>query len=337
MNFSLENKKILYVAPRFFGYENEIRDELTQRGAQVSFLLDRPFESAFLKAVTRVRRSWVMGAADRYYAQEMKSLANHDFDYVFVVNGQTLSPETLAQWRSCYPRAKFILYMWDSFRNRRSILNNLPYFDHVFSFDRDDAERYSVSFRPLFFSAGFESVVAYEKRYDISFIGTAHSDRFSIVKKIDAGLDKAAKRFWYLYLQAPWVFWLYRVINSGFKQARLSDFKFDSIAKADVQFVFNASDAILDIEHPQQTGLTMRTLETLGARKKLVTTNKNVKTYDFYSEQNICVIDREQPKIPQGFFSIPYVEVEPQVYNRYRLAGWIDEIFGIANVSSTGQ
>ncbi|MBT2374814.1 DUF3880 domain-containing protein [Pseudomonas fluorescens] len=331
MSFSLGNKKILYVAPRFFGYENEIRDELTRRGADVTFLLDRPFESALLKAVTRVRRSWVMGAADRYYAEEMKSLADRDFDYVFVVNGQTLSTETLAQWRSFYPRAKFILYMWDSFRNRRLIFNNIPYFDHVFSFDRDDAEKYSLNFRPLFFSAGFESVVPHEKRYDISFIGTAHSDRFSIVRQIDNGLDVTAKRFWYLYLQAPWVFWLYRVINSGFRSARRSDFKFESISKADVQSVFNASDAILDIEHPQQTGLTMRTLETLGARKKLVTTNKNVKSYDFYFEGNICVVDRKQPRIPQDFFSIPYVDVPPQVYNRYRLAGWVDEIFGSAD------
>jgi hypothetical protein len=49
VNDLLENKKVLYVAPVFFGYENEIKGELERQGAQVTFLLDRPFNSPFLK------------------------------------------------------------------------------------------------------------------------------------------------------------------------------------------------------------------------------------------------------------------------------------------------
>lgn len=330
MNNLLENKKVLYVAPVFFGYENEIKGELERQGAQVTFLLDRPFNSAFLKGLTRVRREWVIGAADRYYKKKLASI-NAEFDYVFVVSGQTLSQKTLVGWRQQFPSAKFILYMWDSFSNRQQAVANLEYFDSVFSFDKNDAQEFGLHFRPLFFSKGFETAEQVAGEFDISFIGTAHSDRYSIVQKIDRQLGASVKRYWYLFLQANWVYWFYRLTNASFREARYTDFQFDTISKVEVQRVFNRSKVILDIEHPYQTGLTMRTLETLGARKKLVTTNSSVKFYDFYDEENIYVIDRAEPSIPAEFFDKPYKQVDLKTYRKYSLVGWVEEIFNLVN------
>jgi hypothetical protein len=333
VKYSLVDKKVLYVAPRFFGYETEIKDELIRRGAEVDFLLDRPFDSPFLKAVTKLRRKWVIGAADRYYRTELENLGSKDYDYIFVVSGQTLSCETLALWREKFPQAEFLLYMWDSFANRQWAVDNLKYFHHKFSFDRIDSEKYGLHFRPLFFSPGFEAEQKKAPELDISFIGTAHSDRYSVVSKVDKILGGSLRKYWYLYLQAKWVFWVYLLINRTFRGAKLSDFRFDPLTKANVQEIFTSSKAILDIEHPKQTGLTMRTLETLGARKKLVTTNQNVKFYDFYLPENICVINRDSPSIPESFFQAPYKAVDPVIYQRYRLEGWLDEIFSLVKSS----
>lgn len=119
----------------------------------------------------------------------------------------------------------------------------------------------------MFFTSGFEKQQRINFVYDISFIGTAHTDRYSVVSAIDKKLPVGAKKFWYLYLQAKWVYWFYRFTNSGFRQSSITDFEFDSISKVEVQSVFDQSKVILDIEHPKQTGLTIRTLETLGAKK----------------------------------------------------------------------
>ncbi|NNA97964.1 hypothetical protein [Pseudomonas gessardii] len=330
MKQSLQGKKVLYIAPRFFGYESEIRDELTKRGAHVDFLLDRPFDTPLLKAITRVSRELVIGAADRFYENQLESLKGQDYDYVFVINGQTLSSVTLARWHQYYPRAKFVLYMWDSFGNRRWAVDNLNYFDVKFTFDREDAKAYGLNFRPLFFSSGFEASSQVAIEWDISFIGTAHTDRYAIASKVAAALGKKSKIYWYLFLQAPWVYWLYKISNRSFREAKLTDFKFSSLTKSDVQSIFNASGCILDIEHPKQTGLTMRTLETLGARKKLVTTNQSVRHYDFFDECNICVVDRWAPKIPSDFLTTPYRDIDVNIYHSYRLEGWVDEIFQVA-------
>lgn len=324
----LKGKRVLYIAPKFFGYEREIGDELRRRGAQVDHLLDRPFHSPLMKAITRFRRDWIIKAADRYYREQIEKLGAREYDLIFVVNGQTLSMRTLEGWRNRFPNARFLLYMWDSFDNRANALDNMRFFDKCFSFDKYDSAKHGLVFRPLFFSQGFEREYNPAPEFDISFIGTAHTDRYAVVAKLAKTLDSSVRTFWYLYLQAPWVLWVYKVLNRNFRGARKDEFQYEPLSKDRVQAIFNSSGAVLDIEHPRQTGLTMRTLETLGARKKLVTTNQRVREYDFYNPANICVIDREKPEIPNGFLAQPYQEVPPEIYQRYRLAGWMDDMLG---------
>jgi len=331
VSFSLKNKNVLYVAPRFFGYDKEIGDELKRRGATVDILWDRPFDTPLLKAITRIRTEWVAKFAERYYERETAMLSRKDYDLVFIINGQTLTSNTLKKWRTHYVNAKFVLYMWDSFGNRPSAINNLRFFDERFSFDPNDSAKFGMHFRPLFFSKGFEGTSAESRKYDISFVGTAHTDRYAIVSAVKKGLKGEVAAYWYLYLQAKWVYLLSKFVKRSFRTATIGEFRFDPLKKVDVQRIFFASNAILDIEHPNQTGLTMRTLEALGARKKLVTTNKNIRCYDFYSHNNICILDRQNPVIPEDFLSAPYEKMPPSTYRRYSLEGWMDEI--LSNVT----
>ncbi|WP_460164886.1 CgeB family protein [Pseudomonas sp. S1_G07] len=238
MKYLLDGKKVLVVAPQFFGYETEICDELKRRGAKVDFLLDRPFASPLMKAVTRLRRQWVIKAADRYYTHQMEQIKSSEYDYIFVVNGQTLSTTILECWQKMFPSAVFVLYMWDSFGNRRWVLENLKYFHHVFTFDRNDAAKYGLNFRALFFSRGFEVVAPVQAEFDISFIGTAHTDRYQVLKKVDKALGPSINKHWYLFLQAKWVYLTYKLTNRGFKGASISDFKYDPLDKGTVQRVF---------------------------------------------------------------------------------------------------
>lgn len=322
----LQGKCILYFAPKFFGYESDIAQELSRRGAELDILPDRLFDSPFMTAVTKLRRDWVIPAVNRVYRQKIKAFARTKYDMVFVVNGQTLSKEILHELRYQYPTAQFVLYMWDAIKNRQSAIDNLEFFDVCFTFDREDAEQFSMRFRPLFFSKGFERNAEDSEGYDVSFVGTAHTDRYEVVKAVSEQLPATIKPYWYLFLQAPWVFYYYKLTNPAYKWAKKSDFQFKPIAKAELQRVFFTSRIILDIEHPNQTGLTMRTFEALGSAKKLITTNSKVREYDFFSPENICVIDRHKPIIPASFFSSSYVPLPSAVYRKYSLEGWLDEI-----------
>ena len=185
-----------------------------------------------------------------------------------------------------------------------------------------------MRFRPLFFTPGFERTAPPEPTWDVGFIGTIHSDRWRIVHAIAGQLDDPARAFWYLYLQAPWMYTLRKVFTRTIAGSTRDDFRFAPLAREQVQKVFRESRALLDIEHPAQRGLTMRTVEALGSQTKLITTNTTVGSYDFFDANNIAIIDRTNPRIPPGFLSTPFRPVPEAVLDRYRLATWVREVCG---------
>lgn len=323
----LFNKKVLLIAPRFFGYEKEIENELIRRGAKVDFLPDRPFNSPFVRGVTRVRREWILPFADRFFLRSIEDFGRGHYDVIFVVVGEGLSVQLLSQLRSTFPRASFVLYMWDALRNRRLLDRNLPLFDACYTFDASDVKRYAMKFRPLFFAPGFERGVNLDYRYHLSFVGTAHSDRFRVASNVRAALPANMSTYFYLFLQAPWIYYAHKLGNGAFRTAKKENFNFVPLTKKSVQDVFFESMCVLDIEHPKQTGLTMRTFETLGASKKLITTNLHVKDMDFYRPENILVIDRNNTSaLPDEFFQMPYTPLQPGIYTKYSLSAWLNEV-----------
>ena len=72
--------------------------------------------------------------------------------------------------------------------------------------------------------------------------------------------------------------------------------------------------------------MTMRTIEILGLKRKLITTNKDIVNYDFYNSNNILVIDRDNPKFDISFIEKPYIELKEEIYKKYSLENWILEI-----------
>jgi len=319
-------RRALLIAPQYFGYDTAIADELHSQGYQVDRLSDRPFNMSFLKAVTRVRPQWTMPAADRHYAEAINHLGPGDYDLVLVVKGEAISIRTLQAIRTAFPRARLVFYTWDSLDNNRSGRLALASYDRCLTFDSQDAKSYGMNFRPLFFTRGFERAARPSFEHDISFVGTVHSDRYTVVKRVDHVLDASARRFWYLYLQARWMYWARRGFTSDLRGAPRSDFSFDPIPKETVQNIFFSSRAVLDIEHPKQRGLTMRTIEAIGSQTKLVTTNAAVRDYDFFDPSNIHVIDRGDPKIPVDFLTTDHTPLPSEIYERYKLSSWVREV-----------
>ena len=97
----------------------------------------------------------------------------------------------------------------------------------------------------------------------------------------------------------------------------------------EISEIENSSGVVLDIQHPRQTGLTMRTIEMIRAEKKIITTNPDVSKYDFYNPNNILIIDRKNPKLDVSFFRTKYQPIPKSIYEKYSLNKWIDDVLGI--------
>ena len=123
------------------------------------------------------------------------------------------------------------------------------------------------------------------------------------------------------------MYYLRKYFVKTYKYGNIEEFSFYPLSHSEIVEVFNASKVILDINHPQQYGLTMRTFECLGAKKKLITTNQSVKNYDFYNENNILVVDRNNITIDAQFFKTPYKDLDSRIYEKYSLKNWLNVIF----------
>ena len=127
------------------------------------------------------------------------------------------------------------------------------------------------------------------------------------------------------------MFWLKKLTDPAFCKCRMKDFHFKMLSAEETSGYMERARVSLDVEGPGQTGLTMRTIEVLGAKRKLITTNKTIKQYNFYDERNILIVDRNNPKIDLEFIREPFSEIDTVIYEQYSLEAWIDELFFESN------
>lgn len=71
----------------------------------------------------------------------------------------------------------------------------------------------------------------------------------------------------------------------------------------------------------------MRTFEAIGAGKKLITTNINIKEYPFYNSDNIFIISRDKLVLEKDFFTSKYRPLATELYDKCSIDGWIEDIF----------
>jgi hypothetical protein len=326
MSLAFKSSRVLLIAPKFFGYESEVAAELTRLGYIVDFLPDRPFDSAFMKAVMRFRPELGHFSSDRFFANQLEGLGRSDYSAILVIQGEGVTIKILEKLRAAYPRATLSFYTWDSIENKPFSKSKLNLYDHCSTFDPLDAKKYSMSFRPLFYTDGFDRPKNLDFIYDLSFIGTVHSDRYSIVRSLIDQLPHDARTFVYFYLQAPWMYDIRRIFTHTLDGGKREDFQFVPLTKSAVQATFFGSRTVLDIEHASQRGATMRTMEALGAHRKMVTTNPSLRDYDFYNPLNIHIIDRKAPEVSLDFLRAPYQSVNEKIRKYYSIRQWIFDV-----------
>jgi hypothetical protein len=328
-----QNKKILFISPKFFGYEKAVFLKLKELGATVDYIDDRPSNNVFVKAILRIHHKLLFSKLVKYFNQKLNEVKANEYDVVFILNPEGMLPEIIQQFREHFKTAKFVLYMWDSIKNRKHTPSVLHYFDVKYSFDQHDSHFFpGVKFRPLFYTDPYKEASSYSMplEFDLAFIGTAHSDRYFLLKKIQKQLTaEKLKYFYFLFLTSSKYYWFRKMTEPSFlAKAKIKDFAFKPISPQEIIDVFARSKAILDINHPKQTGLTIRTLEVLALQKKIITTNAAIKDYDFYDASNILVIDRNNPIIDLDFFNVPFKKTPPDILYNYSIEGWLAEVLG---------
>lgn len=88
------------------------------------------------------------------------------------------------------------------------------------------------------------------------------------------------------------------------------------------------SFGLIDFVQNGQSGLTLRVLEAIFLRKKLITNNESVKEYDFYNPSNILIVDEniDFDKLSL-FLDSDFVEIDDKILEKYDLRHLLKSVF----------
>lgn len=185
----------------------------------------------------------------------------------------------------------------------------------LWTFDFKDACEFSMKYNPQFYFSETKKECLKECLYDAIYIGASKGRADLIIstyKKLkDAGVDaRFIVKIESNIKRVDGVEYVKR--NIGYE--RIIDFNRDS-------------KAIVELNRFGQTGLTLRALEALFMKKKLITNNHSIINEDFYNENNVFIIGRDNFDDLKKWLEIPLEEIPMEVKYKYTAEAWLNRFF----------
>jgi hypothetical protein len=78
----------------------------------------------------------------------------------------------------------------------------------------------------------------------------------------------------------------------------------------------------------------MRAFEAMASKTKYITTNSEVKKYDFYSPNNVFVLDEDNIQINREFIDSPFEDISTELIEKYSVRQFVEDIFGLGVASA---
>lgn len=312
--------KITIISYDNWGLNKYLEKALVQNGHTVRHINFFEFKHKYPNFQTKIynfilKTVFNKNIKNTYYGKEiLKKLAeNEEFqDVILTIKGDFIDPKSITKFKKF--AKKSIAYFNDSTTRCPKIKRVIPAFDEVYSFEKKDCNKHNLNFitnwiYPI--TANGKS----DEKYQVYNISSKDS-RTPLLSKIARILkDQQIK---------------YKIIIFH-KKNKVKDPNLDytpiQIPLTEVMDNLSNSQILLDINRKGQNGLSYRVFESLHLEKKLITTNVDIKNYDFYNPNNILVIDEKKPYIPLLFFDSKYDKIPEKFYQKHTLEEWIKKVF----------
>ncbi|TDX11652.1 hypothetical protein [Flavobacterium sp. S87F.05.LMB.W.Kidney.N] len=236
-------------------------------------------------------------------------------DVILTIKGDFIDPDSVLKFKK-YTK-KSIGFFNDNIYRCPKIKRVIPSFDEAYSFEKEDCVNFNLNFAPNWiYSNKTSSNNEIPLEYGVFNISTIDK-RLSTLIRIANELKSKKVNFKFI---------VYDKKNKHKSGDDGITYVTKHVPLSKVHEYADRSKVLLDIHRNGQIGLTFRTFESLGLEKKLITTNPDIKNYDFYNPNNILVIDENKPDIPVSFFENEYEKIPESIYKKYTVEGWIENV-----------
>jgi hypothetical protein len=320
----MNNKSILYLDEMENSYSRGIRFELQKIFDKVDCYF---YNDIYITPIfyNRLHHKECQKQRDTNIKLFLDYIKQNKYDIILVKSPLDLPIYFFERLRTIFKNVPIINYNWKSVQES----NFLPYckcFSKVYSFDRWDCQKYNLNYYPLFYLRDFENIgITKKKVFDISHIGSAYnSGRLEFINKaVTKFKPMNLKSYFYLYAKGRRKGFVTRI-----KYPRLSNCLFSQeLSLNEVINKFSASEAMIDHPITIQTGLTMRTFETLSSGLNLYTTNVEIMKEPFFNSDNIKIIDKDLNNFTfENSNSITINKGWQASFSHYRIDNWVKYI-----------
>lgn len=200
------------------------------------------------------------------------------------------------------PEIRLVFWYWNPVSSKNEVAIKCPNIDEVWTYNRFDAKKYNLRYSPQFYSP-MRDMSGENPSFDLMFLGRDKGRR-RLVEKIKEGAEAQSLKCNFIVIERE-----KDLIDYGKYLEFLDD-----------------SKCIVDLVSRQDCGLTLRPLEALFYKKKLITNYEDIVSYDFYKRENIFVIGRDNINELSEFINSPYAEIDSKIVNFYTYENWLKRI-----------
>ena len=321
--------KICVISFDFWGYDAHIVETLKEKGIEANHIkigavsyenfgerLTNFFSKVFLGKNLKYQKR------QKFVIEQLDKLGHQD--QILVLNADTFDHSTLEYMKKCANR--FITFLYDNL-DRCPVQDKLHFFDKIYSFDDKDIEKHGFERLTNYNYLPFLSQEKQNPSEDALYIT-------SYDKKRIKQLDILSQKFEELRLK----FDLYVIGKKSWKNQLMKPFSKNKIVftrkrinHENLPEFYKRAKVILDLMRENQYGLSFRVFEAMALEKKIITDNEKIKNYDFYNPNNILVLNKDFSNITKEFFETPYQSLPEEIYKKYTLEKWVEQVFNLEN------
>lgn len=214
---------------------------------------------------------------------------------------------------------KTMAYYWDSVVRAPRFRAIEQYFDTIFSYDPYDCDMYGYTFLTNFYLEKGKS--DQKSLFNVFCFMAFDPYRIEIINDIIPVLE---------HYKLSYKIFIYKQRKSIIPQGLTE--KEDVIIRRSPMLIdqvfenYSACNVVLDICNIGNKGLSLRTFEAMRLKKKLITTNVEIKNYPFYNSNNIFVLEDLDHQISKDFFLTPYEDVPQDIFKKYSFESWLSTL-----------
>ena len=246
---------------------------------------------------------------EKYYNQKLKSIEE---DTVIVFDPHC-RVDFLRWIKKNNPNKRIILWLWNTVKEIGSNLplDEIPKGIEIWSYSQFDCKTYGLKYNTTFYPYPVPVNTEAPNIYDVFFIGKDKGRLNEIMRIKNVLENNGLKTHFHISPTHQYE----KFLNQNYKS---------KISYDEVKRLIMSSACILDCEVSSTAGPTIRPLEALFYKKKLITNNKSVINEVYYNHENIFIYGIDDNSKIEEFVRTPYDHSADKFIYQYTFDSWVE-------------